>query len=137
MPKPVSSSTRNRIYRRPSLLMQLPTEATLSKLVIVDLGCADTVSRRCARWSKKWPFVQTHGCMRRLLPMASLSEARIEVLTDPEALARRVADWLLAAAAGKDGPFAVALSGGSTPRRLYELLASPPCREAFPWSRTH
>jgi 6-phosphogluconolactonase len=33
--------------------------------------------------------------------------------------------------------FAVALSGGSTPRRLYERLAGPPDREAFPWSRTH
>ena len=36
-----------------------------------------------------------------------------------------------------DRPFAVALSGGSTPRRLYELLAGPPYREAFPWARTH
>jgi 6-phosphogluconolactonase len=69
--------------------------------------------------------------------MTSLFEIRIEVLADPEALARRAADWLLAAAVRKGGPFAVALSGGSTPRRLYELLASPPCREAFPWSRTH
>ena len=33
--------------------------------------------------------------------------------------------------------FAVALSGGSTPRRLYQLLADAPYREAFPWARTH
>jgi 6-phosphogluconolactonase len=52
-------------------------------------------------------------------------------------LACRVADWLLTAAVGRQWRFAVALSGGSTPRRLYELLASSRYREAFPWARTH
>jgi 6-phosphogluconolactonase len=66
-----------------------------------------------------------------------LSAAHLEVLADPEALARRVADWLLAAAVGSEGRFAVALSGGSTPRRLYELLSGRPYRETFPWARTH
>jgi 6-phosphogluconolactonase len=33
--------------------------------------------------------------------------------------------------------FAVALSGGATPRRLYQLLATSPFREAAPWSRIH
>jgi 6-phosphogluconolactonase len=65
------------------------------------------------------------------------SQARLEVLADAEALARHVADWLVAAAVRGGTPFAVALSGGSTPRRLYELLASPSRREAFPWQRTH
>jgi 6-phosphogluconolactonase len=69
--------------------------------------------------------------------MISASEARLEILADPEALSHRVADWLLAAAMAKDGVFAVALSGGSTPRQLYELLARPPYRDRFPWSRTH
>ncbi len=59
------------------------------------------------------------------------------VLADPPALARRVADWLLGLAQAKDGRFAISLSGGSTPRRLYRILAEPPYREAFPWSRTH
>lgn len=65
--------------------------------------------------------------------MTSPSEAKQEILA--EALARRVADWLLAAATAKDGVFAVALAGGSTSRRLYELLAGPPYRDRFPWSR--
>ena len=70
--------------------------------------------------------------------MTSPSEARLEMLADPEALsrARRGLDarsWR----AAKDGAFAVALSGGSTPRRLYQLLAGPPYRDKFPWSRTH
>lgn len=65
------------------------------------------------------------------------SETRLETLGDPEAMAHRVADWMLAVATMKDGPFTVALSGGSTPRRLYQLLAEPPYRDKFPWSRTH
>lgn len=69
--------------------------------------------------------------------MTNLRDAEVEILADPEALAHRVADWLLAMAADTDGRFSVALSGGSTPRRLYELLATSPYREAFPWQRTH
>jgi 6-phosphogluconolactonase len=69
--------------------------------------------------------------------MTGLSAPRLEILADPKALARRVADWLLAAAVGSERRFAVALSGGSTPRRLYELLSGPPYRQAFPWERTH
>jgi len=69
--------------------------------------------------------------------MTGPSGARLEVLADPEALACRVADWILGALAAKQGVLAVALSGGSTPRRLYERLAGPPYRDAFPWSRTH
>lgn len=69
--------------------------------------------------------------------MTSLSEAHIEILADPEALAHRAADWLLGMANQKDGRIAIALSGGSTPRRLYELLAKSPYREAFPWMRVH
>jgi 6-phosphogluconolactonase len=66
-----------------------------------------------------------------------LSASRLETLADPEELARCAADWLLAAAARSEGPFRVALSGGSTPRRLYELLRGPLYGEAFPWARTH
>lgn len=69
--------------------------------------------------------------------MTTFSNAALEVLPDPESLARRAADWLLAAALAKEDTFAIALSGGSTPRRLYELLAAPPYCEAFPWRRTH
>ena len=61
----------------------------------------------------------------------------VEILADPEALARRAADLLIAAANVTADRFAVALSGGSTPRRLYELLARSPYRDAVPWHRTH
>lgn len=69
--------------------------------------------------------------------MSTSSEARLEILADPEALARRVADWLLATATAGQGTFAIALSGGSTPRRLYERLAGSPYRDAFPWFHMH
>jgi 6-phosphogluconolactonase len=54
-----------------------------------------------------------------------------------EALARGVADWLCDLAQVSDRAFAVCLSGGSTPRRLYELLATPEFASRFPWSRAH
>jgi 6-phosphogluconolactonase len=69
--------------------------------------------------------------------MSPTAQDKVEVLADPQALSRRVADWMLDLANAKQGIFSVVLSGGSTPRRLYERLAETPYREAFPWSRTH
>jgi len=69
--------------------------------------------------------------------MTAPPEVRLETLADPEALSRRVADWMLELAVTKDGAFTVALSGGSTPRRLYQLLAEPLHCNKFPWPRTH
>jgi len=37
----------------------------------------------------------------------------------------------------EDGRFAISLSGGSTPRRLYQLLASPAYAEGMAWDRWH
>jgi 6-phosphogluconolactonase len=68
---------------------------------------------------------------------ARVFEPRLEIFPDSRTLFHRVADWILSAATAKDGDFAIALSGGSTPRALYERLAEPPCRDAFPWTRTH
>jgi len=60
---------------------------------------------------------------------------RIETLADPAALARHVAEWMTAAALAGSGPFRVSLSGGSTPKALYALLASDAFRGRFPWQR--
>lgn len=57
----------------------------------------------------------------------------IEVAPDPEALARHAARWIAGLARAAPGRFAIALSGGSTPRRTYEVLA----REELPWDRIH
>jgi 6-phosphogluconolactonase len=69
--------------------------------------------------------------------MTSPSQAKLEILADPKALWRRVAEWMLDLANAKDGVFAVCLSGGSTPQGLYEHLAEPPYRDRFPWPRAH
>lgn len=62
--------------------------------------------------------------------------ANLEVLLDTEALATRAADLMTTIAKAKPR-VAIALSGGSTPRRLYQLLATPPRLEAFPWAQVH
>jgi 6-phosphogluconolactonase len=54
-----------------------------------------------------------------------------------DALAHSAADWILGVALESRGRCAVALSGGSTPARLYGLLAAPPYRARFPWDRVH
>jgi 6-phosphogluconolactonase len=58
---------------------------------------------------------------------------RIEILPDPPALARHVAGWMTAAAQAARGTFRVSLSGGSTPKALYRLLASDEFSGRFPW----
>jgi 6-phosphogluconolactonase len=63
--------------------------------------------------------------------------SRIEIAADPEALAHSAARWIVDLANASRGRFAIALSGGSTPRRLYQLLADSPYREAMPWRRVH
>ena len=54
-----------------------------------------------------------------------------------ETLAHDVAEWLCGLAQASDRAFAVSLSGGSTPQRLYECLAAPEIASRFPWKRTH
>ena len=66
---------------------------------------------------------------------AKVSAGPMTVYEDPDAVAEAVAAWLLAEASTKQR-FTVSLSGGSTPKRLYEKLASPAYRDRFPWSRT-
>jgi 6-phosphogluconolactonase len=61
----------------------------------------------------------------------------IERLEDAAALAERTASWLLQEARAAPGLFALCLSGGSTPKALYQRLAQEPFRSAFPWEKTH
>ena len=55
---------------------------------------------------------------------SKVSVGRVAVYDDPDAVAEGAASWLLEQSAGKER-FTVSLSGGSTPKRLYERLASP------------
>ena len=64
----------------------------------------------------------------------------LHVFQDPEAVCRALADWLvnLAADAVRErGRFSIALSGGSTPKRLYELLATEDYRNRVDWETWH
>ena len=59
-------------------------------------------------------------------------------VADKEAVSRVAAEEfhrLATAAIAARGRFSVALSGGSTPKRLYEILAGPPWRETIDWGR--
>ncbi len=69
--------------------------------------------------------------------MISRSLAKLEIAADPDALSCSVADWLLDVATETEGTVAIALSGGSTPRLLYERMAGPSYRDSFPWARAH
>jgi len=63
---------------------------------------------------------------------------RFVVLPDPAALAEAAADRIVAAARNairRRGRFVLALSGGSSPRLVYPLLASRPRVDAVDWSR--
>ncbi len=64
----------------------------------------------------------------------------IRVLPDAAAVADAAAEFFAASAAAAIDArdrFAVALSGGHTPRTLYERLAAPALRDRVDWSRTH
>jgi 6-phosphogluconolactonase len=65
---------------------------------------------------------------------------KLLIFPDADALARAAAeDFVRRAkdAASARGRFAVALSGGHTPRKLYELLAGDPYRAGVPWEKIH
>ena len=61
----------------------------------------------------------------------------VDVQADGNAVAQRVAEWLLERALATAGRFAWCLSGGSTPKTTFGLLATAPFRDRFPWDRTH
>src|ERR1700752_1406455 len=63
------------------------------------------------------------------------ANGRIEILPDPLALANHVGKWMTQAALAAQGSFRVSLSGGSTPKTLYGLLASDEFKPRFPWQR--
>jgi len=61
-----------------------------------------------------------------------MSSVTLQIEASPQAVAQVSAKLILEALHSADGPFSIALAGGSTPRRLYEELATQP--EA-PWAK--
>jgi 6-phosphogluconolactonase len=66
-----------------------------------------------------------------------MTERKLIVQPDPDALAFYVANWIVEESTETDGVFSIALSGGSTPKKLYELLATPEFRARLPWPSIH
>ena len=62
---------------------------------------------------------------------------KLLVVDDAGALARTAADRIVAWTMETSGPVRVALSGGSTPRRTYQELASSRLIGQVPWQRVH
>lgn len=69
-----------------------------------------------------------------------MAQEKRHIYADADALAKAAADDLLQrakAAVEEKDLFTLALAGGSTPRKLYTLLATNPAYRDFPWSKTH
>jgi 6-phosphogluconolactonase len=69
-----------------------------------------------------------------------MDPSKVHIEDDIDALSRHVADWLVdyvkEVLTIRDR-FTIALAGGSTPKKLYQLLASDPYKNKIDWSRWH
>ncbi len=64
----------------------------------------------------------------------------IHILESPDEVISQIAEDIVSlanATVEKNGRFTMALSGGSSPKRLYELLASEPLASEFPWEKSY
>jgi 6-phosphogluconolactonase len=62
---------------------------------------------------------------------------RIIAVADGAALAKTAAERVMARIAANSHRIAICLTGGSSPKQLYELLGDEPYREQIPWERVH
>lgn len=69
--------------------------------------------------------------------MATASEPKLIVVADAEALAQAAAARVMSRIAANPGRIAICLTGGSSPKKLYQLLGSDSWRSRIPWDRVH
>ncbi|WP_280704703.1 6-phosphogluconolactonase [Bradyrhizobium sp. BR13661] len=69
--------------------------------------------------------------------MAVAGEPNLIVVADTEALAQAAAERVMARMSANPGRIAICLTGGSSPKKLYQLLGSDAYREKIPWERMH
>ncbi|MEA2823348.1 MAG: 6-phosphogluconolactonase [Bradyrhizobium sp.] len=69
--------------------------------------------------------------------MALNDNRRIVAVADAAELAKAAAERLLARIADNGDRIAICLTGGSSPKQLYELLGNEPYRDQIPWQRVH
>jgi 6-phosphogluconolactonase len=73
------------------------------------------------------------------MSMSDHSPASVKVIevSDSDAVAKAAADRVTARIAENSGRVAVCLTGGSTPKQLYQLLATDAYRSQIAWDRVH
>src|SRR3984957_1537199 len=62
---------------------------------------------------------------------------QVITVSDPAALAKAAAERVLARIAANSDRVAICLTGGSSPKQLYQLLANDLYRIRIPWQRVH
>jgi len=65
----------------------------------------------------------------------AFKDAEVVIRRNAQGVATFVADWIVAEIGLHTRPFRIALSGGNTPRLLYNRLASPEFQKQIDWSR--
>ena len=69
--------------------------------------------------------------------MATNGNRKVVTVADPAALAEAAAERVLARISANSGRVAICLTGGSSPKQLYQLLAGDTWRSRIPWERVH
>src|SRR5260370_6542601 len=69
--------------------------------------------------------------------MAPSDNLHVVAVADSRALARAAADRIMERIAGNGDRVAICLTGGSSPKQLYQLLATEAYRSQIPWQRVH
>jgi 6-phosphogluconolactonase len=69
--------------------------------------------------------------------MAANDNRHVITVADGAAMAATAAEHLLARTAANSGRVAICLTGGSSPKQLYQLLATEAYRSRIPWQRVH
>ena len=68
---------------------------------------------------------------------AAAGAPKLIVAADAAALAQTAAERVMARIAANPGRIAICLTGGSSPKKLYQLLGSDAWRDKIPWHRVH
>jgi 6-phosphogluconolactonase len=69
--------------------------------------------------------------------MAPSDNRKVITVSNANALAKAAAERVLARIAAKGDRVAICLTGGSSPKQLYQLLATDAYRHQIPWERVH
>jgi 6-phosphogluconolactonase len=69
--------------------------------------------------------------------MATNDNRHVVIVADPAAMAKAAAERVITRISENPGRIAICLTGGSSPKQLYQLLATDAWRNKIPWQRVH